>query len=64
MLDLAVEGMTCEHCVRAVTGAVSAVSGVSSVAVDLAAGRVRIVGDPDLAAVKGAIEAEGYTVRS
>ena len=44
--------------------AVSAVSGVSSVAVDLAAGRVRIVGEPDLAAVKGAIEAEGYTVRS
>ena len=64
MLDLAVEGMTCEHCVRAVTDALTAVPGVSSVAVDLARGRVRVEGEPDPASVAAAIEGEGYTVRS
>ena len=63
MLDLTVEGMTCEHCRRAVTQAVSALPGVASVLVDLAAGRVQVEGQPDPATVRDAIEAEGYTVR-
>lgn len=61
-MDLAVEGMTCEHCVRAVTDAVAALPGVRSVRVDLAAGQVRVDGDPDAAAVRAAIAGEGYTV--
>ena len=37
-----VVGMTCDHCVRAVTEEVGAVTGVSQVTVDLLAGRVRV----------------------
>ena len=62
MLDFAVTGMTCEHCVRAVTDAVGGVPGVAGLAVDLAAGRIQVRGEPDPAAVRAAIEAEGYTV--
>jgi copper chaperone len=63
MLELAVTGMTCNHCVRAVTEAVSAVPGVLGVAVDLAGAKVQIQGEPDPTAVRAAIEDEGYTVR-
>lgn len=62
MLDMQVDGMHCEHCVRAVRGAVAAVAGVEEVQVDLASGRVRVAGSPDPAAVRAAIEDEGYTV--
>ena len=63
MLDLMVEGMTCGHCVRAVTDALGPLPGVSKVSVDLAKGQVLVSGDPDPDAVRQAIEAEGYTVR-
>ena len=36
--QLAVSGMTCDHCVRHVTDAISKVAGVQSVAVKLAEG--------------------------
>ncbi len=62
MLQLQVSGMDCGHCVRAVSGAVQAVPGTESVSVDLASGTVRIEGAPDLAAVRAAIEDEGYKV--
>jgi copper chaperone CopZ len=62
MLELTVTGMTCQHCVHAVTEAVSALPGVLGVAVDLGAGAVRVTGEPDPAAVRAAIEEEGYTV--
>ena len=39
-----VTGMTCEHCVNAVTEEVARVAGVENVSVDLAAGRVRVTG--------------------
>ncbi len=58
-----VEGMSCEHCVRAVTGEVSRVPGVTGVEVDLAAGTVTVTGDPiDDAAVAAAVDEAGYTV--
>ena len=63
MLDLAVEGMTCEHCVRAVTQASDTVPGVESVSVDLSSGQVHVAGNPDPATVRDAIAAEGYVVR-
>lgn len=63
MLDLTVDGMTCGHCVRAVTDALGPLPGVSAVTVDLAKGQVLVAGDPDPDAVREAIEAEGYTVR-
>jgi len=58
-----VEGMTCGHCVGAVTGEVSKVSGVTGVRVDLEAKTVTVTGDGiDDAAVAAAVDEAGYTV--
>ena len=64
MLDLSVAGMTCGHCVAAVTNAVRAVPGADDVTVDLKAGRVTVTGKPDPGAVRRAIEEEGYGVQT
>jgi len=62
-LSLKVEGMTCNHCKMAVTKAVSAVPGVTSVDVDLKAGTVVVSGSSvDSARVRKAIEEAGYKV--
>ncbi|MDR1826788.1 MAG: copper chaperone CopZ [Methylobacteriaceae bacterium] len=60
---LKVNGMSCEHCVKAVTKAVGALAGVGSVAVDLAGGTVTVEHDPaqaPLDAIKAEIEDQGY----
>ena len=60
-----VEGMACEHCVNAITKAVSALSGVEKVAVDLDAKTVTVDHDPETAPVqkiKDEIEDQGYDV--
>ncbi|MDR1589166.1 MAG: copper chaperone CopZ [Oscillospiraceae bacterium] len=60
-----VEGMSCEHCVKAVTGAVSALPGVTDVTVDLDGGKVTVTYDPALSAldaIKAGIEDQGYDV--
>jgi len=44
-LDFTVTGMTCQHCVASVTEEVSEVPGVTEVDVDLATGRLHVVGD-------------------
>jgi copper chaperone CopZ len=62
MLVVMVGGMTCGHCVKAVTKAVDALPGVERVEVDLAAGRVSVTGAVDPALVRKAIETEGYTL--
>jgi len=62
MLQLKVSGMTCGHCVAAVTRAVKAVPSVRDVAVDLASGAVIVQGEPDEQAVRAAITEEGYGV--
>lgn len=62
MLELTVTGMTCEHCVRAVSQAVKSVPGAHDVSVDLGSGRVTVRGTPDAAAVAAAIHEEGYEV--
>lgn len=60
-MTLDVSGMTCDHCVKAVTEAVSEVPGVASVTVELDAGRVTVAGDgADRAAVVAAIADAGY----
>ncbi len=64
-LTLIVEGMSCQHCVAAVTHAVSALPGVENVAVDLAAKSVSVRHDPtqaDVARIKAGIEDQGYDV--
>jgi copper chaperone len=62
MLNLKVSGMTCGHCVAAVTKAVQAVPLVESIAVDLQRGEVTVGGNPDARAVRQAIADEGYDV--
>lgn len=60
-----VDGMACEHCVKAITTAVGAISGVSNVSVDLEAKTVTVDHDPDEASVekiKMEIEDQGYDV--
>jgi copper chaperone len=58
----ALAGMTCEHCVRAVTEEVSEVAGVTGVEVDLASGTVTVKGVVDDAAVRTAVAEAGYQV--
>jgi copper chaperone len=61
----AVEGMSCDHCVHAITDEVSKVDGVTAVAVDLAAGAVTVTGPAlDDAAISAAIDEAGYAVVS
>jgi copper chaperone len=59
-----VVGMTCGHCVTAVTEEVSAVPGVTAVEVDLASGGLTVTSDApvDEAAVRAAVEEAGYEV--
>lgn len=64
---LKVEGMSCSHCVNAVTKAVSALAGVSGVNVSLAEKTVSVDYSDDqvsLESIKEAIEEEGYDVVS
>jgi copper chaperone len=57
-----VTGMTCDHCVRAITDELHKLPGVQGVDVDLTAGDVRIESDApvDRAAVEAAVEGAGY----
>ncbi|WP_319459896.1 heavy metal-associated domain-containing protein [Micromonospora sp. RTP1Z1] len=57
----AVTGMTCEHCVRAVTGELSALPGVEEVRVDLAAGTATVtsVGPLPVESVRAAVDEAG-----
>jgi copper chaperone CopZ len=59
-----VVGMTCGHCVNAVTEEVSAVPGVSTVDVDLESGGLTVTSDApvDEAVVRAAVEEAGYSV--
>jgi copper chaperone CopZ len=59
-----VQGMTCGHCVAAVTEEVSAIPGVSDVVVDLASGQVTVTAetDPTTESVAAAIDEAGYTL--
>jgi copper chaperone len=57
-----VSGMTCDHCVKAVTDELTAVPGVTGVEVDLASGDVTVTSDQpvDHARVEAAIDEAGY----
>ncbi|MDR1797703.1 MAG: cation transporter [Clostridiales Family XIII bacterium] len=60
---ITIEGMSCEHCVAAVTGAIAALPGTSGIAVDLAGGSAEFDYDPAQASVGeavGAIEDQGF----
>jgi len=62
-VELKVEGMDCEGCVKSVTRMLSALPGVSGVEVSLAQARARVTYDPAKAGVadfKRAVERAGY----
>ena len=57
-----VSGMTCGHCVQAVSREVGALPGVESVDVDLATGAVWVTSEQPLSseAVRDAVDEAGY----
>ena len=58
-----VEGMSCEHCVSAITGEVGKVAGIDDVAVDLVEKTVTVTGETvDDATVRAAVDEAGYTL--
>ncbi|MBI6925523.1 heavy-metal-associated domain-containing protein [Pseudomonas putida] len=59
-----VEGMTCGHCVKAVTQAVQALDSAAQVDVDLASKQVRVDSSANPAQIRAAIEEEGYQAES
>lgn len=62
-ITLQVGGMTCEHCVRAVTKALEAVAGVETAEVSLTGGRARVDGEADPQALLRAVAKEGYEAK-
>ena len=64
-ITIKVDGMSCEHCVKAVTNAVTSLPGIGSVIVNLESGTVLVTHDPILTGVekiKAEIEEQGYDV--
>ncbi|MFI5927095.1 heavy-metal-associated domain-containing protein [Micromonospora sp. NPDC051543] len=57
-----VQGMTCGHCVSAVSAEVGAIEGVRDVRVDLATGQVTVSSEQpvDTEAVRAAVDEAGY----
>jgi copper ion binding protein len=59
-----VKGMTCGHCVSAVSAEVGAIDGVTDVKVDLASGLVTVASTTPLdeQAVRDAVDEAGYEI--
>ncbi|QAY60758.1 cation transporter [Microbacterium protaetiae] len=57
-----VNGMTCAHCVQAVTREVSALDGVDDAVVDLQAGTVAVTGAASETDVAAAVAEAGYAL--
>jgi len=60
--SIAVTGMTCDHCARAVRAEIGKLPGVTGVDVDVDAGTVRVSGDPlpGDGPLREAVEEAGY----
>ena len=64
-IDIGVGGMSCQGCVKNVSGVLSALPGVASVDVSLEAGRASIAYDPARVGVeqfRAAVEDAGFDV--
>ncbi|WP_176611573.1 heavy-metal-associated domain-containing protein [Actinomadura sp. WMMB 499] len=61
-----VTGMTCGHCVSAVTEEVEQVAGVTNVDVDLKAGTVTVTseGPVDVELIRAAVDEAGYELKA
>lgn len=64
MYELQVEGMSCGHCVGAVTRSVQEVDASAQVDVDLSQQKVKVASKAPLEDVKAAIVEAGYPVLS
>jgi copper chaperone len=62
MYELQVEGMTCNHCVAAVTKSVKEIDAGAKVNIDLATHKVCIDSSANVDDIKSAIEESGYEV--
>ncbi len=63
MVRLQVKGMSCQHCVRAVEGAIRSLDDASRVTVDLPSGTVEVDSTRlERDAIAAAIREEGYEV--
>jgi copper chaperone len=60
MTVLAVEGMTCKHCQKAVKEALEAVNGATQVEVSLDDHRATVQGNADVQQLIDAVTEEGY----
>jgi len=61
MIELKVDGMTCNHCVHAVTRAVKSVDPAADVRVDLETGKVQVDGQGSAEVLSRAIREAGYS---
>ena len=59
-----VQGMSCGHCVRAITQALQAADAEAVVEVDLAAGEVRVASALSSEQISALIAEEGYEVKA
>lgn len=62
MYELQVEGMSCGHCVSAVTKSIQEVDASAKVDVDLAQQKVRVDSTAKLDEIKSAVNEAGYPV--
>jgi copper chaperone len=61
--EFMIEGMSCQHCVAAVTNAIREHDDGAQVEVDLASGRVAVESTQSVETLKAAIDEAGYTVK-
>ncbi|MEI6002007.1 heavy-metal-associated domain-containing protein [Paraburkholderia bengalensis] len=61
-IEFKVEGMSCQHCVAAVTRAIQEHDAGAQVQVDLSAGKVAVQSGASVDTLKAAIDEAGYTV--
>lgn len=63
-VTVSISGMTCDHCVRAVTAELSALPSVTAVDVDLDSGRATIESSEHLSMtdIAAAVDEAGYTL--
>jgi copper chaperone len=64
MIQFQVEGMSCNHCVGAITRAVQGIDPAARVSADVPAQSVKVESGADVQALRAAIEEAGYPVKS
>ncbi|ACV68283.1 heavy-metal-associated domain-containing protein [Desulfohalobium retbaense] len=62
MPEVTVKGMSCQHCVQAVTNALESIDGIANVQVDLSTGRVEFEqsGEIPEPQIRQAVQDAGY----